>query len=83
MKKLSFEKGAFIATFCIFLSKILGLLYVIPIYAIIGEQSGALYSDAYIIDAIFLSICSGYLPLISYALNISLFISFTISIFPP
>ena len=46
MKKLSFEKGAFIATFCIFLSKILGLLYVIPFYAIIGEQAGVLYSYA-------------------------------------
>lgn len=62
MKKLSFEKGAFIATFCIFLSKILGLLYVIPFYAIIGEQAGALYSYAYIIYAIFLSISTAGIP---------------------
>ena len=62
MKKLSFERGAFIATFCIFLSKILGLLYVIPFYAIIGEQAGALYSYAYIIYAIFLSISTAGIP---------------------
>lgn len=62
MRKLSFEKGAFIATFCIFLSKILGLLYVIPFYAIIGEQAGALYSYAYIIYAIFLSISTAGIP---------------------
>ena len=62
MRKLSFEKGAFIATLCIFLSKILGLLYVIPFYAIIGEQAGALYSYAYIIYAIFLSISTAGIP---------------------
>lgn len=62
MKKLSFEKGAFIATFCIFLSKILGLLYVIPFYAIIGEQAGVLYSYAYMIYTIFLSISTAGIP---------------------
>ena len=38
MKKNSFMQGAFIATFGIVLSKILGIIYVIPFYSIIGEQ---------------------------------------------
>ena len=36
-------QGAFIATLGIVLSKILGIIYVIPFYAIIGDQGGALY----------------------------------------
>ena len=40
-------QGAFIATFGIVLSKILGMIYVIPFYSIIGDQGGALYGYAY------------------------------------
>ncbi len=47
MKKNSFMQGAFIATLGIVLSKILGIIYVIPFYAIIGEQGGALYGYEY------------------------------------
>ena len=42
MKKDTFIKGAFISTICIVISKILGIIYVIPFHAIIGEQGGAL-----------------------------------------
>ena len=63
MKKNSFMQGAFIATFGIVLSKILGIIYVIPFYAIIGEQGGALYGYAYSIYSIFLSISQAGVPL--------------------
>lgn len=63
MKKDSFANGAFIATFCIFFSKFIGLIYVIPFYAIIGENGGALYGYAYNIYQIFLAISSAGIPL--------------------
>lgn len=63
MRKNSFIQGAFIATFGIVLSKILGMLYVIPFYSIIGEQGGALYGYAYSIYSIFLGISQAGIPL--------------------
>ena len=63
LKKNSFLQGAFIATFGIVLSKILGMIYVIPFYSIIGEQGGALYGYAYNIYSIFLSISTAGIPL--------------------
>ena len=47
MKKNSFIQGTIIASIAIIFVKILGALYVIPFYDIIGEQGGALYSYAY------------------------------------
>ena len=47
MNKNSFVKGAFIATLGIVITKILGILYVIPFHAVIGEKGGALYGYAY------------------------------------
>lgn len=63
LKKNSFLQGAFIATFGIILCKIMGILYVIPFHAIIGEQGGALYAYAYNIYSIFLSISQAGIPL--------------------
>lgn len=63
MKKSSFMEGAFIATFSILLCKVIGLLYVIPFYGIIGNKGGALYSYAYSIYAIFLSLSTCGVPL--------------------
>lgn len=63
MKKNSFIQGAFIATVGIVLSKILGIIYVIPFYSIIGEQGGALYGYAYSIYSIFLGISQAGIPL--------------------
>lgn len=63
LKKNSFLQGAFVATFGIVLCKILGMLYVIPFYSIIGEQGGALYGYAYNIYSIFLGISSAGIPL--------------------
>ena len=62
MKKNTFLEGAMIATIGITLCKIIGLVYVIPFYAIIGTQGGALYSYAYSIYAIFLSLSNSGIP---------------------
>ncbi len=62
MKKNSFVEGTFIATFSIILVKILGVLYVIPFYKIIGESGGALYSYAYNVYNLFLNISTAGIP---------------------
>ena len=62
MKKNSFFEGAFIATVGIVIVKIIGLIYVIPFNAIIGEQGGALYGYGYNIYQLFLSISSAGFP---------------------
>ena len=63
LKKNTFIQGAFIATLGIVISKILGIIYVIPFYAVIGDQGGALYGYAYNIYSIFLGISQAGLPL--------------------
>lgn len=63
MKKSSFLRNALIATLGIIICKIIGLLYVIPFYSIIGERGGALYSYAYSIYAIFLSLSTSGIPI--------------------
>ena len=63
LNKNSFMQGAFIATLGIVISKILGMIYVIPFYAIIGESGGALYGYAYNIYSIFLSLSTAGIPL--------------------
>ena len=63
MKKSGFLEGAFIATVAIFLTKFIGIIYVIPFYAIVGTQGGALYGYAYNIYNLFLIISSAGIPL--------------------
>jgi len=63
LKKNGFMQGAFIATFGIILSKILGMIYVIPFYSLIGDKGGALYGYAYNVYSIFLGISSAGIPL--------------------
>lgn len=62
MKKSNFIQGAMIATVSIIICKILGLIYVIPFYSIIGSKGGALYSYAYSIYSIFLSLSTCGIP---------------------
>ena len=62
MKKNSLMEGALIATLGIIIVKVIGLLYVIPFNAIIGEKGGALYGYAYNIYQLFLSISSAGFP---------------------
>lgn len=63
MKKNSFVTGAFITTLGIVISKILGIVYVIPFHDIIGEQGGALYGYAYTIYSLFMSLATAGIPL--------------------
>ena len=62
MKKNSFINGALIATLGIVITKVLGILYVIPFYAIVGETSIALYGYAYTIYNLFLSFSTVGIP---------------------
>ena len=62
MKKNSFINGALIATIGIVITKFLGILYVVPFYAIIGESSIALYGYAYTIYNLFLSLSTVGIP---------------------
>ena len=63
MKKNGFLQGALIATLAIFITKFIGIIYVIPFYKIIGTQGGALYGYAYNIYNLFLIISSAGIPL--------------------
>lgn len=63
MKKNSFFEGSFIATFGIIICKIIGLLYVIPFYAMITSKGAALYSFAYSIYTVFLSLSTSGIPI--------------------
>ena len=63
MRKSNFVVGAFIATLGIVLTKALGIIYVIPFYAIIGDEGGALYGYAYTIYTLFMSLSSAGIPL--------------------
>lgn len=62
MKKNNFVEGMMVATVGIVLCKVLGLLYVIPFYDIIGTKGGALYSYAYSIYSVFLSLSISGIP---------------------
>lgn len=62
MKKNNFVEGTIIATIFIVLVKILGMIYVVPFYSIVGSKGAALYSYAYNIYLIFLSISSAGIP---------------------
>ena len=63
MRKGNFVKGALITTLGIVIAKILGILYVIPFHAIIGDEGGALYGYAYTIYTFFVSLASAGIPL--------------------
>ena len=63
MRKNSFVEGTLVATLAIIFTKILGIIYVIPFYSTIGSAGSALYSYAYNIYLIFLSISSAGIPI--------------------
>lgn len=58
----SLVKGTMILTLGMFLSKVLGLIYIFPFYAIVGEENVALYQYAYIPYSIMLSVAVSGLP---------------------
>ncbi len=63
MKKTNFMSGAIIATLGIIVCKILGLVYVIPFYSIIGTMGRNLYSYAYSIYSMFVNVSTSGVPL--------------------
>ncbi|NIK13455.1 putative polysaccharide biosynthesis protein [Alkalibacillus almallahensis] len=63
MSQSNILKGTMMLTGANYLSKILGLLYVIPFFALVSESGGALYSYAYNPYQIFLTISSLGVPM--------------------
>lgn len=63
MKKRNILQNSMIATICIIICKIIGLIYVIPFNAMISRSAGALYSYAYNIYVIFLSLSTSGIPM--------------------
>ena len=63
MRKNSFINGALITTLGVILTKILGVVYVIPFHGLIGEKGGALYGYAYTVYSVFISLASAGIPL--------------------
>ena len=62
IKKNSFAESTFISYFAIVASKVLGVLYNIPFYDLIGNAGGFIYSIAYQIYALFLDISTSGIP---------------------
>lgn len=62
MKKSSFMKDSFVSILGIVICKIIGLVYVVPFYAMISTAGGALYSYAYSIYSLFLSLSTSGIP---------------------
>ncbi|WP_174729349.1 putative polysaccharide biosynthesis protein [Mesobacillus harenae] len=56
-------RGTFILTLGTFISKFLGLFYVIPFYAIVKDHGTALYNFSYVPYTIFISIATAGVPL--------------------
>ncbi len=63
LRKHSFITGAFISTLGIIISKVLGVVYVVPFHALVGDVGGALYGYAYSIYAFFIGISTAGIPL--------------------
>lgn len=63
MHKNSFVEGAAIAYVAIVITKLLGAVYNIPFYNIIGDKGGVIYSYAYSIYVLFLDISTAGIPI--------------------
>ncbi|MBQ9267279.1 MAG: polysaccharide biosynthesis protein [Clostridia bacterium] len=62
MKKNKFVEGTIFAYAMILITKVIGALYVIPFYKIIGTSGGVLYSYAYSVYNFFLDISTSGVP---------------------
>ncbi len=56
--------GTFLITLCIIFSKILDVLYVIPLHSILNNESSALYGYIYTIYLLFVSLATFSIPLV-------------------
>ena len=63
LKKNTFIQGTLIASISMIFIKVIGAIYVVPFYAIIGESGGTLYSYAYSIYNLFLNISTAGVPI--------------------
>lgn len=63
MHKNGFVEGAAIAYAAIVITKLMGALYNIPFYSIIGDKGGIIYSYAYSIYGLFLDISTAGIPI--------------------
>ncbi|MBC5638601.1 polysaccharide biosynthesis protein [Ornithinibacillus sp. BX22] len=63
MSKSTIVRGAFLLTGASFLSKFLGMIYVIPFNAMVGPEGVALYSYAYLPYSILITIATVGIPL--------------------
>lgn len=63
LKINTFVEGTAIAYLAIVVTKILGALYNIPLYNIIGEEGGFIYSCAYNVYSLFLEISTSGIPI--------------------
>ena len=63
LKKNTFVQGTLIASASLIFIKILGAVYVIPFYKIVGDYGGTLYSYAYSIYSLFLNISTAGIPI--------------------
>lgn len=62
VKKNGFIEGAVIAYVAIIITKILGAVYSIPFYSIIGDRGSVIYSFAYNIYVLFLDVSTSGIP---------------------
>ena len=63
LKKNTFVQGTLIASASLIFIKVLGAIYVIPFYKIVGDYGGTLYSYAYSIYSLFLNISTAGIPI--------------------
>ncbi len=63
MHKNGFVEGAAIAYAAIVITKLMGAVYNIPFYSIIGDKGGIIYSYAYSIYTLFLDISTAGIPI--------------------
>lgn len=63
LKKNTFIQGTIVTSVILIIIKLLGALYVIPFYKIIGTNGGTLYSYAYNIYNLFLNISTAGIPI--------------------
>jgi O-antigen/teichoic acid export membrane protein len=62
LRENSFVEGSLIAYLAIIFTKVMGLLYNIPFYQMIGDEGGFIYSCAYSIYVLFLSVSTSGIP---------------------
>ncbi|MFD2046380.1 oligosaccharide flippase family protein [Ornithinibacillus salinisoli] len=63
MSNSNIVRGAMLLTAASFISKFLGMIYVIPFHAMVGEKGGALYQYAYIPYSILITVATVGIPL--------------------